>query len=158
MRHNLLQDLVTVVVTFNRALYAQLAQQQFQPPRGYPLPPLNSPAFRAAELGMKLTCGFEMVMAKSTSSGAVLFSPTTLLPLFIFVHHHASCHTLQLLHPGAHVMLQTCVVRLWQLMHAAQLPSLLEVKTTWHWYDMISTATAQLQLMISTLAVRTVHG
>lgn len=70
MQQNLLQDLVTVIVTFNRALFAQLAQQQFQPPRGYPLPPLNSPAFRASELGMKLTCGFEMVMAKSTS-GAV---------------------------------------------------------------------------------------
>ena len=75
MRHNLLQDLVTVIVTFNRALYAQLAQQQFQPPQGYPLPPLNSPTFRASELGMKLTCGFEMVMAKSTS-GAVPFLQT----------------------------------------------------------------------------------
>ena len=70
MQQNLLQDLVTVIVTFNRALFAQLAQQQFQPPRGYPLPPLNSPAFHACELGMKLTCGFEMVMAKSTA-GAV---------------------------------------------------------------------------------------
>jgi len=62
-----LQDLVTVIVSFNRALYAQLAQQQFQPPRGYPLPAPNNPAFKAADLGMKLTCGFEMVMAKHTS-------------------------------------------------------------------------------------------
>ena len=67
---NLLQDLVTTIVTFNRALYAQLAQQQFQPPRGYPMPASNSPALRAAELGMKLTCGFEMVMVKG-SSGAI---------------------------------------------------------------------------------------
>lgn len=64
------QDLVTTIVMFNRALYAQLAQQQFQPPKGYPMPPSNSPALRAAELGMKLTCGFEMVMAKG-SSGSV---------------------------------------------------------------------------------------
>ena len=62
-----LQDMVTTIVSFNRALYAQLAQQQFQPPRGYPLPAPNNPAFKAADLGMKLTCGFEMVMAKHTS-------------------------------------------------------------------------------------------
>lgn len=82
-----LQDLVTVIVTFNRALYAQLAQQQFQPPRGYPLPPLNSPAFPAAELGMKLTCGFEMVMAKSPS-GAVPCHPrpVCLCQSFIIAH------------------------------------------------------------------------
>ncbi|KAL0030851.1 hypothetical protein WJX77_009624 [Trebouxia sp. C0004] len=64
------QDLVTVIVSFNRALYAQLAQQQFQPPRGYPLPAPNNPAFKAANLGMKLTCGFEMVMAKHTSESS----------------------------------------------------------------------------------------
>lgn len=56
-----------MIVPFNRALYAQLAQQQFQPPRGYPLPSPTSPGFKAADLGMKLTCGFEMVMAKRTS-------------------------------------------------------------------------------------------
>ena len=56
-----------MIVPFNRALYAQLAQQQFQPPRGYPLPSPTSPGFKAADLGMKLTCGFEMVMAKHTS-------------------------------------------------------------------------------------------
>ena len=61
------QDLVTTIITFNQALYAQLAQQQFEPPRGYPLPPQNNPAFKAADLGMKLTCGFEMLMAKHSS-------------------------------------------------------------------------------------------
>lgn len=78
----MLQDLVTTIVMFNRALYAQLAQQQFQPPKGYPMPPSNSPALRAAELGMKLTCGFEMVMAKGSSGG---------LP-----YHHTSCSTFRL--------------------------------------------------------------
>ena len=73
---------MTVIVTFNRALYAQLAQQQFQPPRGYPLPPLNSPAFRAAELGMKLTCGFEMVMAKGSLGTVLLPQPHFCLCLY----------------------------------------------------------------------------
>ncbi|KAA6422714.1 MAG: SGT1 isoform 1 [Trebouxia sp. A1-2] len=70
------QDLVTVIVSFNRALYAQLAQQQFQPPRGYPLPAPNNPTFKAANLGMKLTCGFEMVMAKYTSESSCGTSST----------------------------------------------------------------------------------
>ena len=67
----LLQDLVTTIVTFNRALYAQLAQQQFEPPRGYPLPLQHSPAFKAADLGMKLTCGVEMIMAKGRAGAIV---------------------------------------------------------------------------------------
>ena len=63
--HNqLVQDLVTTIVSFNRALYAQLAQQQFQAPKGYPMPAPNHPTFKAAETGMKLTCGFEMVIGR----------------------------------------------------------------------------------------------
>ncbi len=40
-----------------------VAQQRFAAPKGFPLPPPTSPDFAAAELGMKLTCGFMMVAA-----------------------------------------------------------------------------------------------
>ena len=75
--------MVTAAVTFSRCLYAQLAQQAvqepagfptapqqlpaaFKPPDGFPLPPPGNPSRRAAELGMKLTAGMEiMCSAKS---------------------------------------------------------------------------------------------
>lgn len=59
-----LQDMVNVVATFSRCLYAQLEQQQFEPPKGYPLPAPDSAPYRAAHLGMKLTCGFEMLYSR----------------------------------------------------------------------------------------------
>ena len=50
-------------VRFTRCLYAQLRRQQFHPPRPFrkvlPLP--HHPLFDAAELGMKVACGFEML-------------------------------------------------------------------------------------------------
>ena len=59
-----MQDMVQVSVRFSRCLYAQLAQQAFEPPRGYPpLPPPDSPAHPAASLGAKLTCALEMLHA-----------------------------------------------------------------------------------------------
>ena len=58
------QDMVNVVATFSRCLYAQLEQQQFEPPKGYHLPPPDAPPYRAAHLGMKLTCGFEMLYSR----------------------------------------------------------------------------------------------
>lgn len=53
--------MVKVLVTMSRAMYAQLQQQVFAPPRGYPMPPVADPHYKEAELGMKLTCGFEMM-------------------------------------------------------------------------------------------------
>lgn len=51
---------VTVAVRFSRLLYAQLAQQRWEPPRGEPpLPPPAHQQHRAALLGCKLTAGFE---------------------------------------------------------------------------------------------------
>ncbi|EIE25091.1 SGT1-domain-containing protein, partial [Coccomyxa subellipsoidea C-169] len=47
-----------------QCLYAQLEQQQFEPPKGYALPAPESATFRAAQLGMKLTCGFEMLYSR----------------------------------------------------------------------------------------------
>lgn len=56
--------MASVVVTFSRCLYAQLEQQQFEPPKGYTLPPPDSATFHAAQLGMKLSCGFEMLYSR----------------------------------------------------------------------------------------------
>ena len=58
------QDMVEVTVRFSRSLYAQTALQVFEPPRGFPMPPDMSPASATARLGMKLTCGFEMLYAQ----------------------------------------------------------------------------------------------
>ena len=41
-----------------------------QPPPAFSLPPANSSGFAAAELGMKLTCGFEMLCASGKPSPA----------------------------------------------------------------------------------------
>ncbi|KAK9820566.1 hypothetical protein WJX72_011716 [[Myrmecia] bisecta] len=70
------EDMVSTLVTFNRCLYAQLAQQQFEAPRGFPLPLPSHPAFRAAELGMKLTCGFEMMYCNRARFGAEQYQQT----------------------------------------------------------------------------------
>ena len=57
------QQLEPASVVFSRCLYAQLALQEYAPPRGYPLPLPSDPGYPAAELGMKLTAGFEMLLA-----------------------------------------------------------------------------------------------
>jgi hypothetical protein len=54
----------TVLVTSNRCQYAQLAQQPFAPPRGWRLPPPNHPDLPRAEQGLKITAGFEILMAR----------------------------------------------------------------------------------------------
>ncbi|XP_076324872.1 ecdysoneless cell cycle regulator isoform X2 [Tachypleus tridentatus] len=52
-------------ILFTRCLYAQLLQQNYQPDRlvGWNLPPQNSPQFKAHDLGMKLACGLEILVA-----------------------------------------------------------------------------------------------
>lgn len=55
------KEMVDVSVRMSRAMYAQLVQQAFQAPRCYPMPPLSSPNYKEAELGMKISCGFEMM-------------------------------------------------------------------------------------------------
>ncbi|KAI3426737.1 uncharacterized protein J3R85_009597 [Psidium guajava] len=56
------EQLVPVVVTLSRAMYAQLVQQTFQAPKCYPMPSRSDPrAYMEAELGMKIACGFEMM-------------------------------------------------------------------------------------------------
>ena len=65
----LAQDMVSVVVTLNRCMYAQLEQQEFQAPLGFSIPPAKSPQHSAAQRGMKLTVGLEMLYARSRAFG-----------------------------------------------------------------------------------------
>eukprot|EP00252_Welwitschia_mirabilis_P018578 TRINITY_DN4124_c0_g1_i1.p1 TRINITY_DN4124_c0_g1~~TRINITY_DN4124_c0_g1_i1.p1 ORF type:complete len:699 (+),score=124.85 TRINITY_DN4124_c0_g1_i1:163-2259(+) len=55
------KEMVATSVKMSKAMYAQLVQQIFQAPRCYPMPPISSPNFKEAELGMKIACGFEMM-------------------------------------------------------------------------------------------------
>ncbi|RIA99050.1 SGT1 protein [Glomus cerebriforme] len=52
---------LTVTVKFTKTLYAQMVSQRFYPPKPFKLPASNSKKFKAAELGMKLACGFEIL-------------------------------------------------------------------------------------------------
>ena len=69
------EELVMVRVRFTRVLYAQLAQQRFEPPRRWPLPPPAHPEHRAAALGAKLSAGFEMLAAEWARAGTPLPPP-----------------------------------------------------------------------------------
>ena len=66
------ENLVKVGVTLSKCLYAMLVKQDFRPDRksGWTIPP-PSPVeeYKAANLGMKLSCGFEMLLAECKVSG-----------------------------------------------------------------------------------------
>ncbi|KAF3908559.1 hypothetical protein ABW21_db0207833 [Orbilia brochopaga] len=66
------RDPVDMSVRFTKITYAQLKQQVLRPPRPFILPGPESPQFPASELGMKLTCGLEILVSgnrhKSDSS------------------------------------------------------------------------------------------
>ena len=83
----LVQDMVSVVVTLNRCMYAQLEQQEFQAPPGFSIPPAKSPQHSAAQRGMKLTVGLEMLYARSRASGvcseAARLNDKQPLPLYL---------------------------------------------------------------------------
>ncbi|XP_075656130.1 protein ecdysoneless homolog [Castanea sativa] len=56
------EELVCVAVKMSRAMYAQLVQQAFQAPKNYPMPNRSDKvAYGEAELGLKITCGLEMM-------------------------------------------------------------------------------------------------
>ncbi|PKA66287.1 Protein SGT1 like [Apostasia shenzhenica] len=64
-------EMIRISVRMSRVMYAQLVQQSFQAPRCYPMPrredgPL---AYKEAELGMKVACGFEMMYQERKSAG-----------------------------------------------------------------------------------------
>ncbi|XP_031563790.1 protein ecdysoneless homolog [Actinia tenebrosa] len=54
-------------VCFTRCLYAQMMQQNFQPNKKslWQLPSSTDPLYKAHQLGMKITCGFEILCSKS---------------------------------------------------------------------------------------------
>ncbi|CAM0954983.1 unnamed protein product [Alopecurus aequalis] len=56
-------EMVRTSVRMTRAMYAQLVQQSFLAPRGYPMPNREEgpDKWKEAELGMKIACGFEMM-------------------------------------------------------------------------------------------------
>ncbi|EED20305.1 regulatory factor Sgt1, putative [Talaromyces stipitatus ATCC 10500] len=58
-------DFVTVSVRFTRVGYAQVKSQDFPPPASWAQslpPPTDTKRFAKAETGMKVTCGFEMLL------------------------------------------------------------------------------------------------
>jgi hypothetical protein len=64
------KDSVTIPVRFTKVLYAQLRSQEFEPPAdvGFVMPPekikgKKNMDFVAADIGMKVACGFEILMA-----------------------------------------------------------------------------------------------
>ncbi|GAB4848797.1 hypothetical protein Ancab_003590 [Ancistrocladus abbreviatus] len=64
------EELVTVSERMSRAMYAQLVQQAFQAPKGYPMPLRSDRAgYAEAELGMKIACGFEMMYQQRKKEG-----------------------------------------------------------------------------------------
>jgi len=54
MKNFTIDNQIMTKVKFTKTLYAQLASQQFFPPKIYHLPSPNSPNFKSYELGMKL--------------------------------------------------------------------------------------------------------
>lgn len=62
------RDPVDLSVKFTKILYAQIKQQVLSPPRPFILPAHESPKFPASELGMKLACGLEMMVAEKNKS------------------------------------------------------------------------------------------
>ncbi|KAI3693690.1 hypothetical protein L1987_76639 [Smallanthus sonchifolius] len=62
-------EIVEVSVMMSRAMYAQLMQQTFQSPKGYPMPPRSDGGYAAADLGMKIACGFEMIYQMKKRNG-----------------------------------------------------------------------------------------
>lgn len=58
---------VNASVTFTKTLYAQLVQQRYRPDArtGWQLPPPADQQFRAADVGMKLACGLEILASRS---------------------------------------------------------------------------------------------
>ena len=59
---------LTVRVRFTRCLYAMLAKPRYLPDKksGWKIPMQSDPSYKAWDLGMKLTCGFEMLAAQAS--------------------------------------------------------------------------------------------
>ncbi|KAK8378482.1 hypothetical protein O3P69_011179 [Scylla paramamosain] len=75
MRHFPPETRVTTAVRFSKALYAQLTSQRYSPDTrvGWDLPHPSNPNFKVHDIGMKLACGFELLVC---SAGGVTPSST----------------------------------------------------------------------------------
>lgn len=64
------ENRVMRTVTFTRCLYAQLVCQSFKPDAktGWNMPPENSNLFKSHDLGMKLACGFEILVSNCSNN------------------------------------------------------------------------------------------
>ena len=63
-------NMTKVGLTLSKCLYAMLVKQQFQPDKklNWPMPPQSQiNEYKAADLGYKISCGFEMLLAQSKS-------------------------------------------------------------------------------------------
>uniref|UniRef100_A0A1B6M0R2 Uncharacterized protein n=1 Tax=Graphocephala atropunctata TaxID=36148 RepID=A0A1B6M0R2_9HEMI len=71
MRYFPPEQCVKVRVTFTKCLYAMLMHQKFVPDRrtGWSLPPPTDAAYAAKLLGIKLACGFEILVSQSKNRG-----------------------------------------------------------------------------------------
>lgn len=61
------ENLMKFGIPLSKCLYAMLAKQQFKPDKrsNWPMPPQSSrDEYKASDLGFKLTCGFEMLLAQ----------------------------------------------------------------------------------------------
>ena len=61
------ENLMKAGIPLSKCLYAMLAKQQFKPDKrsNWPMPPQsNRDEYKASDLGFKLTCGFEMLLAQ----------------------------------------------------------------------------------------------
>ncbi|OMH82308.1 Protein SGT1 [Zancudomyces culisetae] len=60
----------SVLVKFNRAQYAKLVSQEFNAPPPFSIPDQEAEDYKAAVLGMKLMCGFEMLYSNTNKINA----------------------------------------------------------------------------------------
>nr|CAD7397002.1 unnamed protein product [Timema cristinae] len=70
MRYFPPENRVKVSVMLTKCLYAMVTHQQFQPDRrtGWNLPLVHSPDYKSHLLGVKLACGFEILVAQARNS------------------------------------------------------------------------------------------
>ena len=57
------------LVRMSRCLFSQVSREHFEAPKCYPMPTKSSGEFKAYELGMKIACGMEMMLADDASDG-----------------------------------------------------------------------------------------
>ncbi|XP_066992777.2 protein ecdysoneless [Anabrus simplex] len=78
MRYFPPENRVLTCVTFTKCLYAMITHHKYIPDRrtGWNMPPVNSPDFKAHNLGVKLACGFEILVAQAKPKPKDDNSPT----------------------------------------------------------------------------------